>query len=255
MRKPLIVFLFLIGSLFISPYLVGAFDHTAFDAILKTYVDEAGLVDYNGIAKDPRFSQYVKSLESARIEGLSREARLAFWINAYNALTIDKVIRDKPKKSVRETFIPGVWTSTKFFTSREHLVAGKRMSLDEIEHGILRKRFKDPRVHFALVCASRGCPRIPRAAYSEANVQDMLDAVTRAYLNSTRGLRIDRAENTLYLSKIFDWFGDDFIEKSGSILDFIRPYLGEEALKFLNGKPTVAFIDYNWALNAREPIR
>jgi hypothetical protein len=97
------------------------FDHSKFDQVLKKYVDDKGLVDYNSIAKDKRFAEYMQSLQTARVEEFPRDGQLAFWINAYNAVTIDKVIKKKPKKSVRETFVPGVWTGTKFFTSREHV--------------------------------------------------------------------------------------------------------------------------------------
>ena len=124
------------------------FDHSKFDQILKTYVDSEGRVDYNGIAGDNMFREYMDSLENAKADSLSQDGQLAFWINAYNAVTIDKVIKWKPKKSVRETFVPGVWTGTKFFTSRQHTVAGQRLSQDDIEHEILRKKFKDPRIYF-----------------------------------------------------------------------------------------------------------
>jgi hypothetical protein len=137
-----LVLLLSISLWFIPGVSAATFDHSKFDQALKKYVDDKGLVDYNSIAKDSGFSEYVQS----------------FWINAYNAVTIDKVIKKKPKKSVRETFVPGVWTGTKFFTSREHIVAGKRLSQDDIEHEILRKQFKDPRIHFAIICASMGCP-------------------------------------------------------------------------------------------------
>ena len=109
------------------------FDHSRFDRILKTYVDTEGRVDYNGIAADNTFREYMRSLENAKADSLSRDGQLAFWINAYNAVTIDKVIKWKPKKSVRETFVPGGWTGTKFFTSREHTVAGQRLIQDDIE--------------------------------------------------------------------------------------------------------------------------
>ena len=231
------------------------FDHSKFDQALKKYVDDKGLVDYNSIAKDSGFSEYVQSLQTARVEELSRDGQLAFWINAYNAVTIDKVIKKKPKKSVRETFIPGVWTATKFFTSREHIVAGKRLSQDDIEHEILRKQFKDPRIHFAIICASMGCPLLPRIAYTEENVQTRLEEETRKYLNSPRGTLIDRAENTLHVSKLFDWFGSDFINKSGSILAFMQPYLYEEVRIFLKRDPMISYLEYNWALNAQAPLK
>ena len=231
------------------------FDHSTFDQVLQSYVDEKGLVDYNSIAKDKGFSEYMQSLQTAKVEEFSRDGQLAFWINAYNAITIDKVIKVKPKKSVRETFIPGVWTGTKFFTSQEHIVAGKRLSQDDIEHEILRKQFQDPRIHFAIICASLGCPPLPRIAYTEGNVQTRLEEETQSYLNSTRGTRIDRSTNTLYVSKLFDWFPQDFIQKSGSTVAFMRPYLDEEVLNFLDGKPKISYLKYDWALNAQAPLK
>jgi hypothetical protein len=231
------------------------FDQSKFDQILKTYVDDRGLVDYNGIAKDPAFRAYMESLETVQPETMSHDGQLAFWINAYNAVTIDKVIKWKPEKSVRETFVPGVWTSTKFFTTRDNIVAGKRVSQDDIENDILRKQFKDPRIHFAIVCASSSCPPLPRFAYTAENVQTKLQEETRKYLNSSRGTRIDSADNTLYLSKLFDWYKGDFESKSGSVLNFIKPYLDEKTLAFLNGGPKIAYLDYDWALNAQAPLK
>jgi Protein of unknown function, DUF547 len=231
-----------------------AFDHSGFDQILATYVDDQGRVDYNGIAKDQAFKVYLDSLKSANLDSMSRNDQLAFWLNAYNAVTIDKVIQWKPKKSVRETVIPGVWTSTKFFTTRQHTVAGKSFSQDDIEHEILRKQFNDPRIHFAIICASSSCPPLPRYAYTEENVQTKLEEETRNYINSDRGTKMDSAENTLYLSKLFDWFSGDFESKSGSVMDFIKPYLDKDALAFLARKPKIAYIHYDWSLNAREPL-
>jgi hypothetical protein len=240
---------------FYRPESAVGFDHSKFDRVLKTYVNDQGLVDYNGIAGDQTFKAYMKSLESADLGSMSRNARLAFWINAYNAVTIDKVIKWKPKKSVRETLIPRVWTSTKFFTSRENKVAGKRLSQDDIENDILRKQFKDPRIHFAIICASSGCPPLPRFAYTEENVQEKLEEETRKYINSDRGTRIDLAENTLYLSKLFDWYSGDFASKSGSVLNFIKPYLEKQTLAFLERGPRIADLDYDWSLNAQGPIK
>ena len=235
--------------------LAADFDHTKFDYILNTYVDSQGRVDYNGLAGDKAFHEYIASLENTKADSLSRDSQLAFWINAYNAVTIDKVIKWKPKKSVRETFVPGVWTGTKFFTSRQHTVAGQRLSQDDIEHEILRKRFKDPRIHFAVICASSGCPLLPQVAYTAENVQSRLEDETRMYLHSERGLQIDYVENTIKLSKLFDWFAGDFESKSGSVINFIKPYLDEKAMAFLDRMPKMSYIPYDWALNAKEPLK
>jgi hypothetical protein len=129
------------------------------------------------------------------------------------------------------------------------------MSLDDIEHDRIRKQFTDPRIHFALVCASMGCPPLPRTAYTGENVQVRLEEETRMYLNSERGVRIDRAENTVHVSKIFDWFGDDFVKASGSVVDYVRSYLPSEDAAFLEKNPKIKYLDYNWALNAKEPLR
>ncbi len=256
MNKKITIFMISLLTIFwLAPEgIANTFDHARFDLVLKKYVDEKGMVDYNGVAKDRQFSEYMQSLERAKVENLSYDGQLAFWLNAYNAVTIDKVIKEKPKKSVRETLIPGLWTSTAFFTTPEHTVAGKELSQDDIEHEILRKEFKDPRIHFAIICASRGCPLLPKTAYTESNVQSSLEVETRKYLNSSRGTRIDPAENTLYLSKLFDWFADDFIQKSGSVLEFMRPYLREETLSFIERSPKISYLEYDWALNAQAPL-
>ncbi len=235
--------------------LAADFDHSKFDNILKTYVDTQGRVDYKGIDGDDKFHEYIASLETAKVNALSRDAQLAFWLNAYNAVTIDKVIKWKPKKSVRETLIPGVWTGTKFFMTREHTVAGQRVSQDDIEHEILRKRFQDPRIHFAIICASSGCPPLPQFAYTAEDVQMKLEDETRKYLNSERGLRIDYVENTIQISKLFDWFAGDFKLKSGSATNFIKPYINEDAMAFLDRMPRISYVPYDWSLNAKEPLK
>ncbi len=250
----LAVFIIIVAGLHPSVSAAG-FDHSIFDQVLKTFVNNKGLVDYNGIAGDQSFKKYMESLKTAQTDTMSRDGQLAFWINAYNAVTIDKVIKWKPKKSVRETFVPGVWSGTKFFTTREHTVAGKRYSPDDIEHEILRKQFKDPRIHFAIICASSSCPPLPRFAYTGDNVQAKLEEETRKYINSERGTQIVSAKNTLYLSKLFDWFAGDFESKSGSVLDFIKPYLNESSLAFVEQKPQIKYIHYDWALNAQEPLK
>jgi len=233
----------------------GGFDHSEFDRVLKTYVNPQGRVDYNGIAADPSFKMYMQSLKSARPDAMSRDGQLAFWTNAYNAVTIDKVIKWKPKKSVRETFVPGVWTGTKFFTTREHVVAGRSLSPDDIEHEILRKQLKEPRIHFAIICASSSCPRLPQFAYTAENVQARLESETRKYINSERGTQVDAAKNTLYLSKLFDWFAGDFESKSGSVQNFMKPYLDEGTLEFWGKGPKIKYIHYDWSLNAQAPLK
>ncbi len=149
----------------------------------------------------------------------------------------------------------GSGPATKFFTSRQHTVAGQRLSQDDIEHEILRKRFKDPRIHFAVICASSGCPQLPQVAYTAENVQLRLEDETQKYLHSKRGLQIDFVENTMMLSKLFDWFAGDFESKSGSVINFIKPYLDEKAMAFIDRMPKMSYLEYDWALNAKEPLK
>ena len=257
MKKNAIIFaasiMLLIGHHGYAP--AAEFDHSIFDQVLRTYVNDQGRVDYNGIAGYLPFEAYMESLKTAQTDSMSSDGQLAFWINAYNAVTIDKVIKWKPKKSVRETFVPGVWTGTKFFTTREYTVAGRQLSQDDIEHEILRKQLKEPRIHFAIICASSGCPPLPRWAYTQENVQAKLEEETRKYINSERGTRIDSAKNQLYLSKLFDWFAGDFEYASGSVLDFIKPYLNESAQAFVEQNPKIKFLHYDWALNAQQPLK
>jgi len=230
-------------------------DHSAFERILRQYVNGDGLVDYRGIERSAGFKAYLADLEASDVGNLSGTGRLAFWINAYNAITIDKVIKWKPEKSVRETFLPGVWTGTRFFKTREHVIAGKRLSQDDIEHRILRKAFPDPRIHFALICASKGCPSLPRFAYTAENVMSALDSVTREYIASAKGIRFDPAGEKLHVSKIFKWYRDDFIAHSGSIAGFLAPYLDGSAAAQLKRGIGIAYLPYDWSLNAQEPLR
>ena len=124
--KSFLVIICLVGAAVLTrPAAAATFDHSGFDRVLRKYVDDKGLVDYNSIARDKTFKDYIKSLQTSSPETLSRDGQLAFWINAYNAITIAKVIKWKPKKSVRETLIPGLWISTKFYSSRENRVAGR----------------------------------------------------------------------------------------------------------------------------------
>jgi hypothetical protein len=134
-------------------------------------------------------------------------------------------------------------------------VAGRQLSPDDIEHEILRKQLKEPRIHFAIICASSGCPPLPQFAYTGENVQAKLEEETRKYINSGRGTRIDSAKNQLYLSKLFDWFAGDFESASGSVLNFIKTYIDKSALAFLEQDPKIKWLEYNWALNAQEPVK
>jgi uncharacterized protein DUF547 len=253
----------------------GKFDqsHSIYDSLLKKYVHN-GRVDYKGfISSDEEFNTYLKQLGSVSESDYvnwSREEKLAFWINAYNAFTIKAVIEHYPiernvslariiypKNSIRQ--INGVWDKLQF------QAVGKMVTLNEIEHGILRKEFKEPRIHFAIVCASLGCPDLRNEAYRANVIDEQLEKAATEFINNPqKGVRINPADGKVRLSKIFNWFGGDFIGKYESaelfkdrspkeraVLNFVRKYLkSEEERRFLEGNNfKISYLDYDWSLN------
>lgn len=237
------------------------FDHSAWDAVLKQHVNDAGFVDYAALKANPaELNRYVaqiaaRSPASHPRDFPSRDAQMAYWINAYNALTIHGVVNAWPVKSVRDL---GFLFS--FFRRKQFTVGGREMSLDNIEHDTLRPVFRDPRIHFAVNCASVSCPRLQREAYTEENLDRLLDEAAHSFVNERRNFQIDAARNRVTVAKIFDWFGGDFRDYarekklSGAghpILDYIRPYLNDAnraALARLRS-PRVAYFDYDWSVN------
>jgi hypothetical protein len=267
--KRILLFLGLLaGLLAVPPRVAGqTFDHSAWDRILKKHVREDGRVDYAALQADPaELNAYVaqvaaRSPVSHPRDFPTRASRLAYWINAYNALTIKGVADNWPTKSVRDLgFLFG------FFRKKQFVVGGEKYSLDDIEHERLRKELVEPRIHFALVCASLGCPRLQREAYTPENAERLLDEAARTFLNEPRNLKVEPGRNRVTLAKIFDWFGGDFVayarqhNLSGTghpIVDYIRQYATEENRRALDAlkKPSVSYFGYDWGINAVEPAR
>ncbi len=241
------------------------FDHSAWDRVLKLHVNEAGRVDYAALrANRGEFDAYIAKIAAGSPEShpqdfSSREAQLAYWINGYNALTIRGVIDNWPTKSVRDLgFLFG------FFRRSDYTVGGKKVSLNYIEHDVIRKQFSEPRIHFALVCASLGCPRLRREAYVPERLEQQLEEDARYFINEPRNLAVDPARGRVTVSKIFDWYGGDFEKhvkttarrggsKTGSpILDYVLQYANDanrSAILALKS-PKVDFADYSWEINA-----
>jgi hypothetical protein len=205
-------------------------------------------VDYPGLAKEPRWPAMVAELGQVDPSSLAtREERLAFWINAYNILVIDLVIRHYPLESIRDigSFFWPVW-------KREAgRIFGKGYSLDEIEHEILRP-MKEPRIHGAIVCAAISCPNLARSPYRAGLLDDQLNASLRTWLaRPEKGFSANRPEKEIRLSRIFKWFSEDFGGREG-VLVFIEPYLTESQRNWLTGNREevgVSYFDYNWRLN------
>ncbi len=220
-------------------------------AVLARYVSD-GAVDYARLKADnpPEWRRFLAWLAAADPARMSLADQRAFWINAYNARVIAGVVERYPIDSVRDVgFLGGRIHG--FFGLHEHPVAGHRRSLDDIEKGILLGNpLWDDRVHWALTCASRGCPDLRPEPYRGADLDMQLDFQARTYLNGPRGSRLDRDSKTLYLTRIFDWYRADFVRAAGSIRDYAARYLtGLPSRAARDSDYSIEWIEYDWALN------
>jgi hypothetical protein len=227
--------------------------HAQWSAILAQWVSDGG-VDYAGLqrAGQPALAAYLTSLSGAcgaDYEGWTRAERIAFWINAYNAFTVRLIVDHYPVASIRTIgWLPGAAFRQRFIPMEG--LQGGTISLDEIENGTLRSAFREPRIHFALVCASRGCPALRGEAYRGADLDRQLDDQVRAFLHDPTRNRVDPATRTLYLSSIFKWFRSDFEAAAGSLPAYVARYLDSGATQL--STYSVAFLDYDWSLNDRQ---
>lgn len=232
-------------SAFVVTSSVWAFDHShaELDKTLKTYVSADGMVDYAGLkAHRATLDHYLSdtgAISESEFDSWSRNQRLAFLINVYNAETLQLIIDNYPVKSIKKigSLFGQPWDveSVTLF--------GKKTTLNTIEHKILRPIYKEARVHFAIVCAAMGCPPLHNGAFTPENLDDQLDARGRVFLNQKNKNRLDG--NTLYLSPIFDWFEEDFTE-NGSLQDFVATFFPTD-IKGKNLK--IKFTSYDWSLN------
>lgn len=221
--------------------------HQMLNEVLQTHVKD-GLVNYPGIQADHRFAAYLSLLDRVNPLALSTERdRLAFWINAYNACAIQGILDGYSPKPYIDWY--------RYFKTHTYAIGGARLNLSDLEHEILRKQFHEPRIHFAIVCASSSCPRLPSWAYDGAQLNQQLDQAARAFINDPARNRFDRQERIAYLSKIFDWFEDDFATNSGSVLPFVAQYVHEADLarELAQRVYRIAYLDYDWSLNGPPP--
>jgi len=212
--------------------------HELWDELLQNHVSNNGIVNYKSFKTEHNKLLdyiYVLSLmhKNHRFESLSKEEKLAFWINAYNALTIDLILRNYPIKSIKDIKDP--------WKQRLWKLVDINYNLEEIEHDILR-RMDEPRIHFAIVCASASCPKLNNKAYTAENLETQLTQATKDFLSDSN--RNSISKDYLELSKIFKWFGYDFT-KNDSLIDFLKMYSGVQISK----DAKIKFKDYNWDLN------
>lgn len=226
-------------------------------ATLRRFVTPEGRVRYAALKASPTdldaFLASIGTLDPAAVRRWAETDRIAFWINAYNAITLKTIINHYPihrsglasilfpENSIRQ--IPNAWSA------RSWRVMGEKRSLDDIEHEVLRKQFQEPRVHMALVCAAKGCPPLRDEPYSGPRLKDQLDDQTRRYLASPAGSRVLDGGNAVAVSAIFQWFSADFAAVGG-VRAFLSRYSPPETVaRLATNSVRMTFLDYDWTLN------
>ncbi len=228
-------------------------DHSAWDRFLDTYVttgaDGINRVAYAGVAPQDRQSLtgYVALLAQAPVGGLRRAEQLALWLNLYNALTVMLVLDHYPVASILDIDISPGFFSNGPWDKKLVEVGGETVSLNDIEHRILRPIWKDPRIHYALNCAALGCPNLSRRAFTGDTVDAMLGEAARAYVNHPRGARIENGRLTV--SSIYDWYEDDFGGGERGVIEHLKRYAGPALGAALAGIDDIDGDGYDWSLN------
>lgn len=226
-------------------------DHSPWAGILDKYLDAdhpSGInrFDYKSVTPSDRraLDDYVESLQSVDVAALNRDEQMAYWINFYNALTVKVILDHYPVDSIRDISLPGSrggpWKAALV------TVKGTELSLDDIEHGILRPIWKDPRIHYAVNCASIGCPNLADQPYEADRLEEMLDNAARGYVNHPRGVGFDGRRITL--SSIYNWYNEDFGDRNG-LMDHLLKYADSDTADALRGYDGRFRYDYNWELN------
>lgn len=240
--------LVLLMTFVLSSSVHAAVDHSLWDTLLRRYVDQDGRVAYRDWkARDlAAFATYLKTLAEAKVEGMSDAEAKAFWINAYNAVIIQGVFDGYTAE--------GLISRKRLFSWYSIVIAGKKRTPDEIEHEILRPKFRDPRIHFTIVCASTSCPKLRPEAYVAERLEQQLDEATRAFINDPDRNRFEAGK--VAVSPIFQWFAQDFTDPAGSVQKFLLRYIAEEKKAILESVTgSLQYLDYNWTLNAQNGQR
>ena len=221
--------------------------HAIFNKLLKTHVDAKGMVDYKGFVKDKaELKSYLDLLsKNAPADSWSKDDQLAYWINAYNAFTIQLILDHYPLKSIKDIGasikIPLVNTpwDVKFIK-----IGGETYDLNSIEHGIIRKKFSEPRIHFALVCAAKSCPRLRNEAFEGSRLDAQLDDQGVDFMNNPAKNAITAKQASL--SKILDWYGGDFKTMKGmSVKDVVNKFSKTK----ITDDTSISYMTYDWTLN------
>lgn len=236
MRKYFLLIIFaLLQQVGSSQNTLQEIDHSGFSDLLKTHVSKNGNVDYSGFKNDrEKLSDYIDLLSKHFVQdSWTKKQKLAYWINAYNALTIDLILKNPTVNSIKDIEKP--------WDQRLWKLGDNWYSLNEIEHQILRK-MEEPLIHFAIVCASVSCPKLQNEAFTSENLDEQLTLAAKEFLSDTSKNFI--SEDSLKLSKIFKWFAKDF-KQGQSLVEFLNTYSDIEISK----NASIRYLDYNWDLN------
>lgn len=224
-------------------------DHKGWDELLRKHVDDTGMVDYTGMAKDSnKLTAYLALLSKngPNKKKWTKDQQMAYWINAYNAFTVKLILDHYPVASIKDIkngipFVSTVW-DIKFFE-----IAGKEFDLNNIEHGILRK-MDDPRIHFALVCASLSCPKLQPFAYRADQLDAQLTEAATEFFNEP--FRNEISQNKVQLSKLLDWYWGDFKDKYETRIDLINTYSKVK----VDPATEITYLEYNWNINDQAQV-
>ena len=223
----------------------GSFGHAALTDLLTAFVDDDGYVDYDGLrGRRDDLDVYLESLAAVDLCGLPAEQQYALFLNAYNALTLRTILNGPADlESIRDLDDP--WGAAR------HVIGGYTLSLDDIEHRILRPWFDDARIHFAVNCASVGCPPLRRRAFEADSLDEQLDQATSDALSRPRYLQVDGDE--VAVTRLLDWYGEDFERHEGGVSAFLREFGGDPARAAIpaDAEPDLRYLDYDWSLNDR----
>lgn len=223
--------------------------HQQYDQLLQQYVDEDGMVNYQGLkAERANLKSYLSVLENnPPKESWTQDQKLAYWINAYNAFTLELILEHYPVKSIKEIgstikipFVSTAW-DVKFIN-----IGDEEYDLNNIEHGIIRKEFDEPRIHFALVCAAVSCPKLQNKAYVPDMLDEQLTKAAKEFLSNPDKNEIQDSSNAT-LSKLFNWYGGDF-NNNGTLIEYINRYAPTK----LDQNVKIEWKEYNWDLNEQE---
>jgi len=224
------------------------FDHSAWERVLKRFVNEEGLVDYEGLAKNREdLNTYIKQIETSGPETTpelfaDRNHALAYYINGYNALVFAGVLSRGPEDT---SVWSGLISGYRFFTWMDVVIDGSKTNLSSLENDIIRRRFTDPRIHAAINCASIGCPRLPQTPFIGSILDEQLETAMKEFVLDSR--HVQPRGDRVYVSRIFDWFEEDFVSRERSLLDYINHFRGADNQIEQDAK--VQYLKYDKSIN------